>query len=700
MTDGNFTIRASSVPSSFRLCGASEGFELLAAADTGDAAAPDGKPKLRRFNMVAYTGVQMRLFPFPYPVVVDLQGVKLPSQSRPVLRDHAADRIVGHTDTIEVTAQRIKAAGIISGVGQDAAEVLQLASNGFPWQASIGASAERMEFVDRGEKVNVNGRSFTGPLYVARATTLGEISFVAMGADTASSANVAAQHFGGNAVNFEQWLQAKGFDAATLSEAQKATLQAAFTAEQQTANPPAPAPDFTERRRLEAAEANRVAGIRRICASAKNPDMEITDAGGKRTVSIEAHAIEQGWNQERVELEVLRASRPQAPNVIVARGPDTAPIVLEAALCLNLNIPGTEKAYKPEVLEAADKHFRRLGLQQVFLIAAAQNGYHAGPGQRIHAGNLREVLEYALPPLRAGMQSVSLPGILGNIANKELLTGYMEEDQSWREVAAIKSVSDFKSVTSYRMLDSMEYEEVGPGGEIKHGTVDQESYSRQAKTFAKMFALTRTDMINDDLGAFEDLRNRLGRGGAQKFNNVFWNKFLSDHATFFTAARGNYITGATTNLGADGVGLGLGIKAFRQMKSGTADGGKRIGGQPDRLIVPPELEGVAEVLYRNQNLDTVKASDANIYANKYKPVVVPWLSDSNFTGYSTTAWYLFRNPATMPMMVASFLNGNQTPTVESADADFDVLGVQFRGYHDFGCDQAEYLCGVKSKGAA
>jgi hypothetical protein len=50
--------------------------------------------------------------------------------------------------------------------------------------------------------------------------------------------------------------------------------------------------------------------------------------------------------------------------------------------------------------------------------------------------------------------------------------------------------------------------------------------------------------------------------------------------------------------------------------------------------------------------------------------------------------------------VASFLNGVQTPTVESAAADFDQLGVQFRGYHDFGVDLAEYLAGVKSKGAA
>jgi hypothetical protein len=28
------------------------------------------------------------------------------------------------------------------------------------------------------------------------------------------------------------------------------------------------------------------------------------------------------------------------------------------------------------------------------------------------------------------------------------------------------------------------------------------------------------------------------------------------------------------------------------------------------------------------------------------------------------------------------------------------LGIQFRGYHDFGVDKSEYLAGVKSKGAA
>ena len=98
--------------------------------------------------------------------------------------------------------------------------------------------------------------------------------------------------------------------------------------------------------------------------------------------------------------------------------------------------------------------------------------------------------------------------------------------------------------------------------------------------------------------------------------------------------------------------------------------------------------------------DLTTVANANIYLNKYRPVVVPQLSDSSFTNYSATAWYLFRDPSLYAPMVVSFLNGQQSPVVESADADFNVLGIQFRGYHDFGVDMAEYLGGLKSKGAA
>ena len=95
---------AESARSKFRLCGASEGFELLVLAISG------------KFSMTAYTGAAMKVG-FGWPVVVDLSGMEVPSQARPILMAHDMGRIVGHSESVEVTAQRIKVSGVISGVG-------------------------------------------------------------------------------------------------------------------------------------------------------------------------------------------------------------------------------------------------------------------------------------------------------------------------------------------------------------------------------------------------------------------------------------------------------------------------------------------------------------------------------------------------------------------------------------------------------
>jgi hypothetical protein len=168
-----------------------------------------------------------------------------------------------------------------------------------------------------------------------------------------------------------------------------------------------------------------------------------------------------------------------------------------------------------------------------------------------------------------------------------------------------------------------------------------------------------------------------------------------------TSVNNTFIAGSLTNLGTDGLGLQMGLNAFSTLRSPTADGSKRIGGQPSILLVPIELSTTAEKFYINQNLGGgTTVAEANIHSGKYRPVEVPWLSDSAFANSSATAWYLLRDPARYASMVVSFLNGIEQPTIESAEANFDQLGVDFRGYHDFGCDRAEYLAGVKVKGVA
>jgi hypothetical protein len=692
-------------------------------ADVEVIAAGDGEAKVPTFRIVAYNGGELRtaeyIAKFGKPVVIDLAGLSY-STNITANMDHDPTQRVGHVTDKTNDGRQLILAGIVSGTGSAAREVVDNAARSYPWQASVEAiPTSPLEEVRAGQSVIVNGRTIVGPALIARKSRLYGVAFLARGADETTSVSIAAsaaEPAKELEMNFHEWIIAMGFAAADLTPVQTAALQKKYDAEIKAS---AVNPEI-----LGAGTKFDVAGLQLAFAKSdlsidaaaseyagqvETMSLSEIKASGMVAVSkLKRTALAEEWAPTRFEVEVIKAeyamradmlakTRPRGPAIHSTDNSNISGEVIEAAACRVLGID-VEKSYKPEVLDTAHRKFRNLGLQEMFIMAAAQNGY-AGR-QRINTDNIREVLQYALPstPIHASASTVSLSGILSNIANKMLLAGFMEEDQTWREFADVKPVSDFKTHTSYRMLDDMEYEQLGANGEIRHGKVGDETFERSADTFAKMFALTRKMIINDDLGAFDDLRTRLGRGASRKFRKLFWSTFINNSA-FFTTARTNYITGATTNLLTDGVGLQTAITAYRKLKSADK---KQVGtgatslGAPKKLLVPPELEFVAQKLYVSGNLSTVQ--DDNIHRNKYVPYVVNELSDSDYTGNSATAFYLFGEM--LKPVVVSFLNGQENPTVESADADFSTLGVQFRGYHDFGVDFAEWLAGIKSKGAA
>lgn len=710
---------------------------FMAAIDIRAADAGQVSPQ-KRFKILAYSGGLLNVDGFPLPVIVDLAGL-VSDHPIPILLDHqkTVDATLGMTDAIQNDGKSLTISGLVTGQSDICKQVIAQAAAGHVWQASIGALVGDTVEIQAGQSVSVNGQEFTGPCIVARSATLKETSVLPVGADSTTSVNLAARAANqGLIMSFEEWLASLGIAPAKLSDTDRAALSLAYDAQQATPVPASagmPMPEMPTQAACATPETKppmAAGGIVDLQASINQ--MNASLSANLRRVSeiqacaagypaIAATAIESGWSVDRVKLEVLQASlaKTRPTSFRAAESNLDQATILEAAICMERKTKDFEKDFKPEFLQAAQSQFRRgVGLQQVLLQAASANGMHINAGEGVHTGNLREVLRFACPESgsrslqAAGFSTVSVPNILSNVANKELLTGYMEEDNAWREIAAVKSVSDFKTATSYRMLDDMAYELLSPSGEIRHGGIGEETYTRQVDTYAKMFAITRTMIINDDMGAFDDLRARVGRGSAKKLNQVFWTQFINN-SSFFTSGNTNYLTGATSNLASDGVGLSLAVLKFRQMTSPIADGKKRVnadtanpvgrtgtGGRPEILLVPPELEATAEVLYRNQNLGMTKSGDANIYAGKYRPVVAWQLSDASYTGYSTTAWYLLNSPGYLPTTVVSFLNGVETPTVESADADFSTLGIQFRGYHDFGVDKAEYLGGLKSKGAA
>jgi len=650
----------------------------IEAAEAGEG---DGKPKLPRFSMVAYTGGPMRIAGWRFPLVVDLAGLAIPSQSRPIRFGHDMASGVGHTDAIRVEDGSLLATGLVSRDTMAAREIVASARNGFPWQASIGAAVEEFEFVKEKQKAIVNGREFTGPLNVIRRATLGEISFVDLGADGQTSARVAATalHFQEERMQMDENVSTNTQTTQEEMEANQAADVAASknkpagTVETQNAGPTA-----ADIRAEALAETNRIAKIRELC--------------GGQFGEIESQAIREGWEVDKVALTVLRASRPKAPaahfhdnNV----GSDT----LEAACLLTAGLQNIEKQFDGQTLDAASRRFRGgIGLQELLLEAAWANGF---TGRNFR--DSRSVLRFAFQPeLEAGFSTIDIGGVLSNVANKFLLDGFFSVERTWRNICATRNVSDFKTVTSYRLVGKDQYEQVAPGGELKHGTLGEESFTNKADTYGLVLSIDRRDIINDDLGAITTVPRKLGRGSGLKINDVFWTTFMNN-SSFFTAGNSNYLTGATTALSIDGL-TGAEVAFMDQVDTD----GKPIGIMPSLVLVPTALSATGSQLYKSMELrDTTSSTKypvANPHQGKFRVEVSRYLSNSQYTGNSSKAWYLLADPGDLPVIEVAFLNGQESPTIETADADFSVLGVQMRGYHDFGVALQDHRGGVKSKG--
>jgi hypothetical protein len=662
---------------------------------TVEAAEGEGDAKTPRFSMVAYTGGLMRIAGFPYPVVVDLEGLAVARQDIPVRLDHNARQGVGHTQRVVIENGQVIAEGLISRDTSWARDVAKSARNGFPWQASIGAAVVDAEFVPNGQRITVNGRTFDGPLHVVRKAILKEISFVDSGADPSTSARIAAvskeqTSMDGNDTNTATQDPAtqnaeesteQDTDDVQSSEAPPASETNASpepkTTTPDTVNASADGDPVTDLRQRVAAETRRIEAIRKVCAG-KHAD-------------IEAKAVEEGWDETRTELHVLRASRPHVP-AVASRPRNTGPQVFEAVALMATGLPNSriEALYAEPILEAADK-LRGVGIQEFCELASGQQ--------------LPRYRRDAAGWLQAAFSTTSLPGILSNIANKMLLEGYNYVEDAWRQIAKIASVNDFKEHSRYRMTGSFTFEQVGPDGELKHGKLDEQKFGQKADTHGIMFALTRQMIINDDMGAFTDIPRQIGMGAAEAIADAVWGLWLSnpvqtDGKTFFHADHKNYAEGADTALSVDGL-----TDAEVLFGKQTKPNGRPLGIPARILLVPTALKVPAEMLMKSVQLNETTTANkpktaTNPHVGKFDVVSSVYLSNTSFTGASSTAWYLLADPNRLPAIEVAFLNGVDRPTVEKTDADFNTLGIQFRGYIDFGVREQDHRGAIKMKGEA
>lgn len=705
-------IEAERMPSKLLICGGGgEPFNFIEAA-AGD----DGKPKQKRFSIVGYTGGLLRLG--GTPVVVDLAGMAVPRQNIPALLSHNSETIVGHTDAIEATQKRLYLEGVMSGYSDTeqtpsasaAREVIRMANNGFAWQASIGASIDKIQFVPAGESVKANGVNWDGPLYLVSKSVLAEISFVPIGADMSTSATVAASlaqpFLGGMSVELTQWLAAKGLDQAAfaaLPEAAQCALKAQHSAEHKASNI---STNNTYEETLTAiqAENERIEFIRQSTLEACQRNLGNT-LRCNQLRELCASAIDNKTTKQQFELDKYKIERDNGPVVFSGGKNILTEEVLEAALAVSLKVPNVEKNYSDQTLSAAHKKYKRgIGLIEFLMAAAEVNSNYRGSHR-----DLKPLLRAAFPHELAasGPSTISVSGILSNVGNKIVMSGFNAIEQEYKKISTSRPVNDFKSVSSYSLVGDNIYDELPAGGKIKEGSLGETSYSNQAKSFAKMLGIDHRALRNDDAGAFADVNKKLGRGGALKLVKVFWAAWLDDSAFFpIDKSLANYDDGATDSV-LSLAGLTNIDTIFRAQTNPRAPGDTGttpLGITPKILLVPVPLDATARNLMNSQYVNLVTATTptqgtANVWQGKYEVVCSQYLGAGNTNG-SDTAWYLLADPQDISGIEIVYLDGIEVPMVEVGEPDFDELGIRMRGQFHFGVTKQEYRCGVKAKGAA
>ncbi len=620
------------------------------------AAAGGKAPKVKG---LAYSGGKMRLGGWSRAVVVDLSGMTVP-ESVPLLANHE-NHTLGRIGIVaaQVEDGHLNISGDIVAEGELSESIVSQGKAGANWQLSIGAEVEAAELVQEGKRT-VNGIEHEAPFYHVTKSTLREVSVVAVGADKATHMQVTA----------------------------KLELKGNSVMEPEDKTEPTPTPAIDAQAVAEEAvknERQRIAAVKAVCAG-EFPE-------------IEAKAVAEGWDEAKTSEAVLAAYRERepktAPMVVAKKGTDMNAKHLEAALSLRagINADTLAKTMGDETVEAAMKD---ADIPLSGILAECM---------KLEGMSIPRTFDNAA--IKAAFSTVSLPGILSNVAQKKLLQAYQAQPIIATKLCTTADLSDFKENERFRLTDIGDLKPVGADGEIQDGGVTEEKAVNQLDTYAKKFCLTRKMIINDDLGAFLKVPTAMGNRAARLVDQLFFkrlmaNPTMTDGKALFSAPHKNLLTGANSALSLDSL-----KKAIQVFLNQTDADGQPINVEPSILLVPTALKFLAQELTRGTTLimsggdgTTVRPAMNVLTDENLNVISSPYLSNGNYAGASEAAWYLFGKPGTVDTFEIGYLKGKRTPTVERGDLDFNTLGMWFRVFFDVGIREQDHRGMVKANGAA
>jgi len=406
--------------------------------------------------------------------------------------------------------------------------------------------------------------------------------------------------------------------------------------------------------RAVAAERQRASGIRRAVAAARlSPTMadDLIDEG----VSLDAarERIINAWADAGDTHEYA----PQPTARVLA---DATERLAEGATMALMSRAGMEGGERNE--------FSGMSLLEIARASMEARG------ERIRASSKLEVAGAAFGVrMAAGHSTSDFPAILENIANRSMLRGFSEQEETFEAWTSEGSLPDFRQAKRVGIDAFPGLEKVEEGAEYTYATIGDHAEPIVLATYGRMFKITRQAIVNDDLSAFTRIPQMMGRAarrtvGTLAYGVLTGNPQMSDGTTLFHADHGN-LAGTAAKPTVESMEAAIAAMATQKDRSGNATA---LNVRPSFVLAPYALRGTIMQLLQSE-WDPSKSQRA---ANTVRGVVEP-IFDARLDADSAKAWYLAASPMAADTVEISYLDGQSAPFLDSEEG-WNVDGVEFK----------------------
>nr|WP_206742521.1 ClpP-like prohead protease/major capsid protein fusion protein [Atlantibacter hermannii] len=279
--------------------------------------------------------------------------------------------------------------------------------------------------------------------------------------------------------------------------------------------------------------------------------------------------------------------------------------------------------------------------------------------------------------------------ILLDVANKALLQGWEEAEETFELWTKKGSLSDFKTAHRVGMGGFPSLRQVREGAEYKYVTTGDKGETIALATYGEIFSITRQAIINDDLNQLTDVPTKMGRAAKATIGDLVYavlieNPKLSDGKALFSTDHKNLSTGAIDVTSLD--------KA-RQLMRVQKEGERSLNIRPAYVLVPTVLETLA-----SQTIKSASVKGADVNAGIENPIrnFAEIISEPRLDDADPAAWYLAARKGSDTIEVA-YLNGVDTPYIDQQEG-FTTDGVATKVRIDAGVAPLDYRGLVKSSG--